>query len=347
MPVQPYTRVPNAFLDELMSSLSGATLKTFLYLFRRTAGFQKATDAVSLSQLSGGIRRADGTLLDNGTGLCRQSVIAAVQALESRDFIKVERRKTVYGDYDTNRYTINPELCARPHDFKNKKSEQPVENTAVVPAVTERKKSASPPPPSSSQPTSSNQPSRSKADNSRSDQPRESEPARADDPLLQAILATGLSRVVADELLRSFSAADIAMQLDYLPHRKATNPAALFTVALRKGWPAPEGWVRAQKRTELDRQRRESEAAKSDRQKAEDERSFQLTVFIGLLSSRQQNQLQVEATQLLYEEAPVWRTRPIPTTLLEAYKRQVAEEWQRSGIETDFSDDEFEDLAGP
>lgn len=351
--VQPYTRVPNALFDGLLSNLSGAQLKTFMYLHRRTEGFHKLTDAVSLSQLAAGIRRADGTFLDNGTGLCRQSVISAIQDLESRHIIRVERSRTPYGDHDTNRYTINPDVYAAPHHYWSKKSEQPGEAapaprsaSAVYPAGDE---STSGPTFAVRPPVDSPAPGPTSAvhDESTSTEPPVRAPAPADDPMLRAMLDIGVAHPIAVELLRTFDAAAIAMQLAWLPHRRATNPAAMFTVALRKAWPAPEGWVRAQKRVAVDNERRESETAKTDRQRAEEERNFQLTVFIGLLGARQRDRLRTEATALLYEEAPLWRTKTIPPVMLEAYIRQVAEEWKATGVEPELSDDDLADMPGP
>ena len=46
-----YTQVSNEFLDEKMATLSGAAVKTFLVIARKTIGWHKDTDAVSYSQL--------------------------------------------------------------------------------------------------------------------------------------------------------------------------------------------------------------------------------------------------------------------------------------------------------
>jgi len=46
-----YTQVPDELFDELMSTLSGAELKVLLYIIRRTFGFKKGSDTISLSQM--------------------------------------------------------------------------------------------------------------------------------------------------------------------------------------------------------------------------------------------------------------------------------------------------------
>ena len=58
------TQIPDVILDHWMAKLSGAEFKVLLYIARRTYGFGKDTDDISLNQLAHGIRRRDGTRLD-------------------------------------------------------------------------------------------------------------------------------------------------------------------------------------------------------------------------------------------------------------------------------------------
>jgi hypothetical protein len=60
-------------MDRMMHDLSGGEWKVLLYLSRRTVGFGKPSDAISLAQFSGGIRTRAGRQLDEGTGLDRNS----------------------------------------------------------------------------------------------------------------------------------------------------------------------------------------------------------------------------------------------------------------------------------
>ena len=109
------TQVPNAVLDWWLAELGNAELRVLLYLMRRTYGFQRSADAVSLTQLSGGISAADGRRLDRGTGLHRKTVIAALEALEGRGL--VERVRSVQGHYGhgVNVYRVRVEALAPPH----------------------------------------------------------------------------------------------------------------------------------------------------------------------------------------------------------------------------------------
>jgi hypothetical protein len=75
-----YTPVPDELFDELLSILSGAELKVLLYIVRRTFGFKKLHERISLSQIRRGITTRDGRVLDRGTGL---SLSAAQDAIKS------------------------------------------------------------------------------------------------------------------------------------------------------------------------------------------------------------------------------------------------------------------------
>src|SRR5690349_6100842 len=89
-----YTQVPDELFDELLADLSGAELKVLLYIIRRTFGFKKDSDSISLSQITSGIETRDGEVLDRGTGLSKASVANAVKSLEARGVILRTRRRS-------------------------------------------------------------------------------------------------------------------------------------------------------------------------------------------------------------------------------------------------------------
>jgi hypothetical protein len=89
-----FTQVPDELFDELLSKLSGAELKVLLYVIRRTYGFKKDSDSISLSQLVSGIRTKDGEVLDSGTGLSKGAVAMAVKSLEEKGVLLAIRNRT-------------------------------------------------------------------------------------------------------------------------------------------------------------------------------------------------------------------------------------------------------------
>jgi phage replication O-like protein O len=103
----PTTPVPDEVFDVLMPQLSGAELKVLLYICRRTFGFKKDSDSISLSQIAHGITTRAGRVLDGGTGLSKRHVINALKALEKKNIITVTRTVDEAGLNSANTYSLN------------------------------------------------------------------------------------------------------------------------------------------------------------------------------------------------------------------------------------------------
>lgn len=102
------TQIPDVILDYWMAKLSGAEFKVLLYICRRTYGFRRETDTVSLSQLCDGITKRNGQRLDHGTGLSRPSVVAALKTLiENHGLVAKVQSQNSDGSPAINGYTIN------------------------------------------------------------------------------------------------------------------------------------------------------------------------------------------------------------------------------------------------
>lgn len=102
------TQIPDVLLDLWMAELSGSEFKVLLYIARRTYGFGKEWDTISLNQISNGIRKRDGTILDHGTGVSRASVIRALNSLEAKKIIiRQTNQRDDSREYDENTYSIN------------------------------------------------------------------------------------------------------------------------------------------------------------------------------------------------------------------------------------------------
>ena len=100
------TPTPDEVFDTFMTQLTHAELKVLLYIVRRTFGFKKDTDSISLNQISNGITTKDGRELDRGAGLSKQGAITAVQNLEKKGLIVVGRVKTKDGYNHVNVYKL-------------------------------------------------------------------------------------------------------------------------------------------------------------------------------------------------------------------------------------------------
>jgi phage replication O-like protein O len=101
------TQIPNEVFDSLMPHLSGGELKVLLYICRRTFGFRKESDSISLTQIAQGITTKAGRVLDQGTGLSKRQVQRALRVLENRKIIEVTRKVDETGSHEINTYRLN------------------------------------------------------------------------------------------------------------------------------------------------------------------------------------------------------------------------------------------------
>lgn len=81
------TIVPDDVFDKLMKHLTDIELRVLLYIIRRTFGFKKESDNISLKQIVHGIKTQDGRVLDEGAGVSKPSAIKAARLLEAKGII--------------------------------------------------------------------------------------------------------------------------------------------------------------------------------------------------------------------------------------------------------------------
>jgi hypothetical protein len=126
------TPTPDEIFDFWLPDMSEAELKIILYIVRRTFGFKKDADAISLNQICNGITTKDGRVLDRGTGLCRSSAYKAVQSLEAQGLISVERSQTHKGDNATNIYTLRFGSYGRDYSVDGEDTHRGAESTLPI-----------------------------------------------------------------------------------------------------------------------------------------------------------------------------------------------------------------------
>lgn len=102
-----YTPVPDELFDEQLPDLSGAELKVLLYVIRRTFGFKRESDNISLSQMLNGLRSRDGRQLDRGVGLTKKTLLLAIKSLEEKQIVFTERRRSVINGDEPTSYRLN------------------------------------------------------------------------------------------------------------------------------------------------------------------------------------------------------------------------------------------------
>lgn len=100
------TIIPDELFDVLMPILSDSEFKVLMYIARRTFGFKKATDNISIKQMADGIVTHEGKVLDRGTGLGKASVVRGVKTLVEKGIIVAVRNKGHDGGDKPSTYRI-------------------------------------------------------------------------------------------------------------------------------------------------------------------------------------------------------------------------------------------------
>jgi hypothetical protein len=101
------TQVPDAFFDVVAPQLSEAELRVVLYIIRRTFGFKKDSDTISLRQMVQGITTKDGRVLDRGTGLKKSAVANALNGLELKGVILSRRNQSRERGHEPTTYALH------------------------------------------------------------------------------------------------------------------------------------------------------------------------------------------------------------------------------------------------
>lgn len=78
-------------INGYVHSLTGSEFKVLWYILRHTFGWQKVTDNLSRSQISKGIKKRNGEIVDSGTGLSIRQVERCLKSLEEKGFILIKR----------------------------------------------------------------------------------------------------------------------------------------------------------------------------------------------------------------------------------------------------------------
>ncbi len=101
------TPLPDEIYDDWAPKLGEAELKVLLYIVRRTLGFGKGADAISLTQFINRIVTRDGRVLDHGCGIkSRPNVVRALKGLDDKGLIQVTKGTTTVGDKDVTVYAL-------------------------------------------------------------------------------------------------------------------------------------------------------------------------------------------------------------------------------------------------
>jgi len=101
------TDVPDQIFDQFLPAFSGAELKVILYVCRKTFGWKKDNDDISLSQLLYGIKTREAKIVDRGTGLSKPALLKALRSLEKNRLIIRERKSSPEKGNEATNFKLN------------------------------------------------------------------------------------------------------------------------------------------------------------------------------------------------------------------------------------------------
>lgn len=271
-----YTPVPDELLDDFLHVLSGAELKVILYIVRRTFGFKKDADDISLNQMLNGIIKHNGERLDSGTGLSKPTLLKALRTLKNRGLIVSERRQSEEKGDEATRYHLK---------MKGEEITSDTGSTPVVKKVYHGGGKKSLPGPGketlphnkqltiNSHTTHDNPVSESRLNKSNNS----SGGKKAD--VVVALIKKGITENVAKRLCR-YSRERVMSKVDYLDFIQATDPDKIKSPngylrrAVEDNYAAPDGYS-ADWRDQLKAKEetvKQNQAAIAQRQAAEESR---------------------------------------------------------------------------
>ncbi len=117
------TIVPDDVFDVIAPELTEAELRVLLYVVRRTFGFKKNADAISVSQMVNGITTRDGRVLDRGTGMSKSAVWRGAKGLVEKGILLKEETRSENGEYETNVFSLHFASEAEMFEKERNKSE--------------------------------------------------------------------------------------------------------------------------------------------------------------------------------------------------------------------------------
>lgn len=250
-----YTPVPDQLFDEHLHLLSGAELKVLLYICRRTFGFKRGSDNISLNQMLSGIVKKDGTRLDHGTGLSKSTLLKAIKSLVEMNLVVSEQRSSETKGNEATNYRLNVrDSLERAFEGGVSENHTPlgIKIDLGGDRFSDQALGIKIDPTINSSTTNSN--TRNSINNNISDS---TEPAADEDSVVVALASRKIAKQVAQKLAGDFPPEYIEEKIafhDFLVAERPADikkPAAWLRSAIENDYSAPDGFVSAADREVL------------------------------------------------------------------------------------------------
>lgn len=142
-------------------------------------------------------------------------------------------------------------------------------------------------------------------------------PARESDPLLAKLLEIGVTRAMAEQILKEYSREIIQSQVDALPHREAKDRPAALVSSIRDGWTLPGSYQEV-----IQRKKRDEEERLLQEQKKSQEAELKSRVedYLSKLSEDEMAELRGEAMEMARNEGnALFRDRKLSEHVIRGY----------------------------
>ncbi len=234
-----YTQVPDELFDELLPTLSGAETKVLLYLVRRTFGFKRESDSISLNQMMHGLKARDGRLLDRGVGLSKPTIVKALKSLADKNIITAQHDRQPDGSYGPNTYALNVIKGGKSNLLPQENFLTPRRKDSLQPVVK----------PHNQQETAFRLTDEYTDDSLKPPTATVASLLTSPQDIITALQELGVTRAVAQQMLMEYDSTHITQMIELVVHKlnsgwrpKQSVPAWLVS-AIRQGWQAPASFT--------------------------------------------------------------------------------------------------------
>jgi len=234
-----YTQVPDELFDELLPTLSGAETKVLLYLVRRTFGFKRESDSISLNQMVHGLKARDGRPLDGGVGLSKPTIVKALKSLADKNIIITKRDPQPDGSCGPNTYALNVIKGGKANLLPQENSVTPPRKDSLHPLVK----------PCNPQETVFNLTDEYTDDSTTPQSAIVASLLTSPQDIIIAMQELGITRSVAQKLLAEHDTTHITQMIELVIHKLSSgwrpkqSVAAWLVSAIREGWKPPSSFT--------------------------------------------------------------------------------------------------------
>lgn len=157
------------------------------------------------------------------------------------------------------------------------------------------------------------------------DELTEKEPDAADS-LLYAMLEVGVTRKVAEQILREYQRDAIHTQMEALPYRKASDPAAVLVASIQDDWNYPSSYKAQKKKAKSAAQKEKERQDNAIEELEKSKRREKIENYLSAISDSERNAMLREAREIARREGgSMFKNREIPECILKAYLHGLAD----------------------